>query len=67
MPIGGLLTALYGYLYVTLKAEDYALLFGALGVFTALAGFMYLTRHIDWFDVSFGGRTEPAPRVQLNA
>jgi inner membrane protein len=67
MPIGGLLTALYGYLYVTLKAEDYALLFGALGVFTALAGFMYLTRHIDWFDVSFGSRTDPAPHVQLNA
>ena len=33
VPIAGLMTALYGYLYVTLKAEDYALLFGALGVF----------------------------------
>ena len=61
VPIGGLLTALYGYLYVTLKAEDYALLFGALGVFACLAAFMYLTRRIDWFDVTFGGRTGERP------
>jgi len=67
VPIGGLLTALYGYLYVTLKAEDYALLFGALGVFTALAAFMYLTRRIDWFAVTFGGRADSGPSVQLHA
>jgi inner membrane protein len=67
-PIGGLLTALYGYLYVTLKAEDYALLFGALGVFVVLAAFMYLTRRIDWFAVSFGGRGgDTGSRVQLHA
>jgi inner membrane protein len=66
-PIGALLTALYGYLYVTLKAEDYALLFGALGVFTALAAFMYLTRHIDWFDVTFGRSTDDNTRVQFHA
>jgi inner membrane protein len=66
-PIGALLTALYGYLYVTLKAEDYALLFGALGVFTVLAGFMYLTRRVDWFDVTFGGKTDGGARVQLHA
>lgn len=67
-PIGLLLTALYGYLYVTLKAEDYALLFGALGVFAVLAGFMYLTRRINWFDVTFGsGKTDSGARVQLHA
>jgi inner membrane protein len=66
-PIGGLLTALYGYLYVTLKAEDYALLFGALGVFTVLAAFMYLTRRIDWFMVSSGSRRDGGARVQLHA
>jgi inner membrane protein len=67
-PIGGLLTALYGFLYVTLKAEDYALLFGALGVFAALAAFMYLTRRIDWFAVSFSARrNDDAARVQLHA
>ena len=67
LPVGGLLTALYCYLYVTLKAEDYALLFGALGVFTALACFMYLTRRIDWFDVTLGRRPESGPSVQLPA
>lgn len=67
VPIAGLLAALYGYLYVTLKAEDFALLFGALGVFVALAAFMYLTRRIDWFDVTFGGRTDDDARVQLHA
>ena len=52
---------------MTLKAEDYALLFGALGVFAVLGGFMYLTRHIDWFDVSFGGKADGNARVQLHA
>ena len=66
-PIGALLTALYGYLYVTLKAEDYALSFGALGVFIVLAAFMYLTRHIDWFSVTFGSKTAGGARVQLHA
>ena len=66
-PIGALLTALYGYLYVTLKAEDYALLFGALGVFAVLAAFMYLTRRIDWFDVTFGRKADDGMRVQLHA
>jgi inner membrane protein len=66
-PIGGLLTTLYAYLYVTLRAEDYALLFGALGVFATLAVLMYLTRRIDWFDVTFARPPDREPRVQLHA
>ena len=66
-PIGGLLTALYAYLYVTLRAEDYALLFGALGVFASLAAFMYLTRRIDWFAVTFARPTDGDERAQLHA
>lgn len=54
LPVAGLLAAMYGYLYVTLRAEDYALLFGALGVFVALAAFMFLTRRVDWYRVTFG-------------
>jgi len=42
------LAALYGYLYVLLQAEDYALLLGALGLFAVLALVMYITRRIDW-------------------
>jgi inner membrane protein len=54
LPIGALLAALYSYLYVTLRAEDYALLLGALGTFGALAAIMYLTRHVDWHAVRIG-------------
>jgi inner membrane protein len=67
LPIVGLLGALYGYLYVTLRAEDYALLFGALGLFAVLATFMYLTRRIDWYNVSFEPKGTAEPRVQLHA
>ena len=69
VPVGVLLAALYGYLYVTLRAEDYALLFGALGLFMVLAAFMYLTRRVDWFSVTFGPPrdTRDGARVQLHA
>jgi inner membrane protein len=39
---------LYGYLYVLLQLEDYALLLGAVGLFAILALVMFLTRRIDW-------------------
>jgi inner membrane protein len=56
VPIGALLAALYSYLYVTLSAEDYALLLGALGTFGALAAVMYVTRNVDWRIVRIGPR-----------
>lgn len=56
LPIGALLAALYSYLYVTLRAEDYALLLGALGTFAALAAVMYATRNVDWHTVRIGPR-----------
>jgi inner membrane protein len=65
-PIGALLAGLYGYLYVTLMAEDFALLIGAVGSFVALAAFMYVTRRVDWFAVSFGAERDPRERVQLD-
>jgi inner membrane protein len=39
---------LYGYLYILLNNEDYALLIGSVGLFLTLAAVMYLTRKIDW-------------------
>jgi inner membrane protein len=42
------LGTLYGYLYVLLQLEDYALLLGSAGLFLILALVMYLTRRIDW-------------------
>lgn len=46
--MAAILGLLYGYLYILLRNQDYALLVGALGLFLALAVTMYLTRHLDW-------------------
>lgn len=46
-----LLSVLYGFLYVLLQVEDYALLLGSIGLFAVLGLFMYLTRKIDWYSV----------------
>lgn len=42
------LSLLYGYLYVLLQAEDWALLMGSIGLFLILALVMYTTRRVDW-------------------
>jgi inner membrane protein len=47
--VAGTIAAVYGYLYVLLTNEDYALLLGSIGVFAALAATMLLTRHVDWY------------------
>jgi inner membrane protein len=39
---------LYGYLYVLLMNEDYALLAGSIGLFVLLALVMWVTRRVDW-------------------
>jgi len=46
--LGGIVAALYAYLYVLLNNEDYALLIGSVGLFLILALVMYLTRKTDW-------------------
>ena len=57
---GGLLGALYGFLYVVLQSEDYALLLGALLLFAALAIVMIMTRRVDWYRLS--EETQSAPK-----
>ena len=47
--VAGLLSALYGYLYILLQLEDLSLLFGTIGLFIVLATMMYVTRNIDWY------------------
>ncbi len=44
-----LLAGLYSFLYVTLRAEQYAMLIGAVALFIILATIMYLTRRLDWY------------------
>ncbi|HEY9419908.1 MAG TPA: cell envelope integrity protein CreD [Thermoanaerobaculia bacterium] len=55
------LGGLYGYLYVLLQLEDYALLLGSLGLFLILALVMYLTRKIDWAAARPGRGAVPVP------
>lgn len=46
---GGVFTLLYGFIYVLLRIEAYALLIGAIAAFVAIAAAMYLTRDVDWY------------------
>lgn len=57
---GVTLSAVYGFLYVVLSSEDFALLFGAVLLFSLLAAAMVLTRKLDW--ATLGRRIAvPAP------
>lgn len=49
--LGVYLTGLYGFLYVVLQSEDYALLMGSTGLFVLLAIVMLATRNIDWYNL----------------
>jgi inner membrane protein len=49
--VSAVLSILYGYLYVILQLESYALLMGSLGLFGALALAMFFTRKIDWYSL----------------
>jgi inner membrane protein len=48
------LASLYGFLYLLLRLEDYALLAGSIGLFVVLAGVMYATRKMDWYSLRLG-------------
>jgi inner membrane protein len=49
--IGGMLAALYGFLFVLLQIQDYALLVGSVGLFLVLAAIMGLTRRVNWYEL----------------
>jgi len=52
--MAAILACLYAFLYLTLNAENFALLAGSIGLWVGLAVTMYLTRRIDWY----GGASE---------
>lgn len=45
------LTALYSYIFFLIQLQDYALLFGSIGLFLVLAIVMYSSRKVDWYQV----------------
>lgn len=51
--LGGVLTALYGFILVLVSLEHTALIVGSVGLFITLAIVMYTTRNIDWYKAEF--------------
>lgn len=56
-----ILSILYGFIFIIIQIQDYALLFGSLGIFLILAVTMYFSRKIDWFEI---GKSEEPPKVE---
>ncbi|HEX6535907.1 MAG TPA: cell envelope integrity protein CreD [Gemmatimonadaceae bacterium] len=54
---------LYGYLYLLLMNEDYALLIGSVGLFVILGAIMFVTRQVDWYAA---GTREPLGAGQMH-
>jgi inner membrane protein len=50
------LVTLYGFLYLLLRLEDYALLAGSVGLFVVLAFVMFITRRMNWYDLKLGAQ-----------
>ena len=50
-----MLSAIYGFIYILLQLEDFALLAGSIGVFAALSTMMYYSRKVNWYDLGERG------------
>jgi inner membrane protein len=44
------LGVLYSYIFILIQLQDYALLFGSIGLFVILAILMFCSRKIDWYN-----------------
>ncbi|MFV0484157.1 MAG: cell envelope integrity protein CreD [Bacteroidales bacterium] len=42
------LLCLYGFIYIIIQMEDYAMLSGSIGLFVILAAVMFFSKNIDW-------------------
>jgi inner membrane protein len=60
--VSGVLGVVFGFLFVILQLEDYALLAGALGLLMSLATLMFLTRRVDWFEMGKADRPQEPTR-----
>jgi inner membrane protein len=56
------LATLYGFLYLLLRLEDYALLAGSVGLFLVLAFVMFITRRMNWYELTLGSERSAAPK-----
>lgn len=62
--VSGILLLLYAFIFIIIQLQDYALLFGSIGLFVVLAVVMYLSRQIDWYGL--GGKAKEAVSVPEN-
>ena len=46
----GVLAVVYGFLFVVLQLQDYALLVGSIGLVVVLGAVMFLSRNVDWYN-----------------
>jgi len=46
--ISFVLSVVYGYIFIIIQLQDYALLMGSIGLFIALAIIMYFSRRLQW-------------------
>jgi len=58
--VGTSVAAVYGFLYLLLRLEDYALLAGSVGLFATLSVVMLLTRKVNWYDLRLGTSDQKA-------
>jgi inner membrane protein len=56
--IMGLLFVLYGYLFIVLQLEDYALLMGSIGLLVIISTVMFMTRRINWYGEETGEKNK---------
>ncbi len=49
--ISGLLLLLYGFMFVIIQLESYALLIGSLGLFIVMIAIMNYSKNIDWYNL----------------
>jgi inner membrane protein len=54
--VGSCVGLVYGFLYLLLRLEDYALLAGSVGLFSALTLVMLMTRRVNWYELKLGAR-----------
>ena len=56
--VSAVLLILYGFIFVIIQLEDFALLVGSVGLFAVLAVVMYFSRKIDWYSIRLGKSSE---------
>jgi inner membrane protein len=58
------LGALYGYIFILVQLQDYALLFGSIGLFVIVAIMMYYSGKIDWYGTKTANKVKDKDNLE---